>query len=151
MKIPNGLKYILGILAIFFGYKLAKKYLLGGTPFFGLFGASEGEKAANDLIKSVPSPNTSKLTLTDSQAYKIVNDLVTAMGGNADGTDEDSIYTAFMQIVNQDDMRLVYKKFGVRMYGGWAWGGEHLDLTGWLKNELSDDELLPIQLKLSWI
>lgn len=95
-------------------------------------------------------PNLDKTTITQNQASAMANQLVEAMSSFPD-TDSDDIESVFDRIQNADDMKLLYKTFGVRPYSivnrGEAsnvlfgvieklGGFKELDLIGWLNTEL---------------
>jgi hypothetical protein len=80
----------------------------------------------------------------------MANQLVDAMSVFS-GTDKSGIKRVFEKVKNEDDMKLLYKTFGIRKYSsinsgeasGFLWGiienlGGYidLDLIGWLNTEL---------------
>jgi hypothetical protein len=110
----------------------------------------EGEKAKEyDFVKEI-QVNTSKATINQDQAGIMSNQLVNYMSTSG-GTDEDGIQSVFNQIQNEDDMKTLYKAFGIRKYSYVnqgeasgllfgllenAGGYDDLDLLGWLEAEL---------------
>lgn len=93
------------------------------------------------------SVDKTSLTITDSQATVIAENLLGAM--NRYGTDEQTIINN-LKTLKKDDILLVMKKFGVRPYNGNALAtrsyekqffSTDLDLIGWLKEELDGEDL----------
>lgn len=120
------------------------------------------------IIALFNSPSEEK----NNQQQKIIDDLL--VGNNATisivtaqniadtiyqaldrfNDDEDLIYSQFDLIKNADDMKLVYKQFGLRQYllgTGANYLGQKMSLVEWLNNDLTTSELSKIQNKLSWI
>lgn len=96
----------------------------------------EGERMAQ-AISQLPL-NTSNVTLSSNDLTMMAQQLMAAM--DRTGTDEDSIYRVFQRIVTRDDLVALIKAFGVHRY--YLWGrsekrGAYLNLTEWLKKELS--------------
>lgn len=95
---------------------------------------------------------TSKLTITTSDAALFANTLYTAMLNF--GTDEASIYSVINKINTKDDMLLVIKTFGMKMYlmgGRAAFLGQNINLIGWLRAELDSKEIAKMKPKFnSW-
>lgn len=136
-KFLGFLYLLLGIGIILIVYKVYDKF----------FGKSQEQKDAEAQLASV-KPNLQNATIDQGEAYKIASAI-----GNAVGTfndDEDAIYTQFQYIKNQDDMKLVYKAFGIKSYGGILFTQKG-DLIQFLQFYLSSNELEPIETKLSWI
>ncbi len=115
------------------------------------FGGSKQEFQDTTASTNNVSYNQSNLTLSDNQANIIISSLVQAMGYMLDGTDEQTIYNQFSKIKTPDDMRFIFKKFGVRLYGSGYFFNNKLNLIGWLNEEMSEGDLAPIQEKLNWI
>ncbi|MGQ1783863.1 hypothetical protein [Saccharicrinis sp. GN24d3] len=92
------------------------------------------------------------LTLSPSDAALFANTLYGAMLDF--GTDEETIYSTIDKIQTKDDMLLVIKAFGLKMYligGRAALLGQNHNLIGWLRFELSDKEIAKIKPKFdSW-
>ena len=90
---------------------------------------------------------TSNLTITNEQALTLANKLYGAMADS--GTDEKQIL-ACLEGRTADDVRLIYKTFGVKPYGTtgkptFSFYAKDLDLTGWLRKELSGSTLKKVQ------
>jgi hypothetical protein len=110
----------------------------------------EGEKAKDyDFVRGI-QVNTSKANINQEQAGIMANQLVNYMSTSG-GTDEDGIQSVFNQVQNADDMKALYKAFGIRKYSNVnqgeasgfalglienAFGYDDLDLLGWLETEL---------------
>ncbi|WP_430811639.1 MULTISPECIES: hypothetical protein [unclassified Carboxylicivirga] len=92
------------------------------------------------------------LTITPSDAALYANTLYGAMLDF--GTDEQTIYSTIDKIQTKDDMLLVIKAFGMKMYlwgGRAAFLGQNYNLIGWLRFELGDKEIATIKPKFdSW-
>ena len=91
-------------------------------------------------------------TLSTSQARIIADSLYNALDRFND--DEKLVYSNFAKIKNGDDMKMVFKAFGVRSYllgTGANYLGTKMTLVEWLENDLSSSELQKIQNKLSWL
>ena len=96
----------------------------------------EGEKMAQ-AISQLPL-NTSNVTLSGNDLTMMAQQLMAAM--DRVGTDDDSIYRVLQRIATKDDLVALIKAFGVHRY--YLWGrsesrGAYLNLTEWLKKELS--------------
>ena len=100
-----------------------------------------GEKATETV--SGLSVSDSNLTLSKNEINLISQQLFDAM--DAYGTDEDAIVSAFNQLTTRDDLLAVMKRFGTPEYGSWWLGHKYLDLTGWLKEELSGEPLRTVR------
>ncbi len=102
----------------------------------------------NALDKSLDI-NKASITISDADAILYANKLQNAMDGY--GTDEDAIKDILLnKPFSANDLKLIVQKFGIKKYGytGIAWlGGSDLDLTGWLKEELSGDLLDAVKSK----
>jgi len=91
-------------------------------------------------------------TLSTTQAQIIADSLYNALDRFND--DEKLVYANFDKIKNADDMKMVYKAFGLRSYllgTGANYLGTKMTLVEWLENDLSSSELQKIQFKLNWI
>ncbi len=88
------------------------------------------------------------LTISTSDAALFANTLYGAMLDF--GTDEKTIFSIMDKINTKDDMLLVIKTFGMKMY---LWGtraaflGQDYNLIGWLRFELGDKEIAKIKPK----
>jgi hypothetical protein len=88
------------------------------------------------------------LTITPSDAALFANTLYGAMLDF--GTDEATIFNTMERIKTKDDMLLVIKTFGMKMY---LWGtraaflGQDYNLIGWFRFELSDKDIEKIKVK----
>jgi hypothetical protein len=88
------------------------------------------------------------LTITTSDAALFANTLYGAMLDF--GTDEATIFNTMEKIKTKDDMLLVIKTFGMKMY---LWGtraaflGQDYNLIGWFRFELSDKDIEKIKVK----
>nr|WP_321409097.1 hypothetical protein [uncultured Carboxylicivirga sp.] len=96
--------------------------------------------------------DSKNLTISPSDAALYANTLYGAMLDF--GTDEKTIYSTIEKIQTKDDMLLVIKAFGMKMY---LWGtraaflGQNYNLIGWLRFELDDKEIGKIKPKFdSW-
>jgi hypothetical protein len=102
---------------------------------------SADEKAAGkaaETINGLPVEE-SNLSLSQGDINLIAQELYNAMKGV--GTDEDAIVSLFNRLSTKDDLLAVMKRFGTPEYGSWWLGHKYLDLTGWLKEELSGEPL----------
>ena len=96
----------------------------------------EGERMAQ-AISQLPM-NVSNVTLSSNDLTMMAQQLMSAM--DRVGTDEDSIYRVFQRIATKDDLVALIKAFGVHRYNLWGRSesrGAYLNLTEWLKRELS--------------
>ncbi|WP_075603960.1 hypothetical protein [Saccharicrinis aurantiacus] len=88
------------------------------------------------------------LTITTSDAALFANTLYGAMLDF--GTDEKTIFSILDKIKTKDDMLLVIKTFGMKMY---LWGsraaflGQNYNLIGWFRFELGTKEIAQIKPK----
>ncbi|WP_282039316.1 hypothetical protein [Saccharicrinis aurantiacus] len=88
------------------------------------------------------------LSISPSDAALFANTLYGAMLDF--GTDEATIYSTIDKIQTKDDMLLVIKAFGLKMYllgGRAALLGQNHNLIGWLRFELSEKEIAKIKPK----
>jgi len=88
------------------------------------------------------------LSISPSDAALFANTLYGAMLDF--GTDEETIYSTIDKVQTKDDMLLVIKAFGLKMYliGGRAGLlGQNHNLIGWLRFELGDKEIAKIKPK----
>ena len=87
--------------------------------------------------------------LTVQQAYALANSLYSAMN-NIGGTDEDAIY-GVLKPLTPASFGAVYNAFGKRNYsrvfgeGGMPGLSDKLDLIQWLREEMTEDEILHIK------
>lgn len=91
-------------------------------------------------------------TLSNTSAQIIADSIYNALDRFND--DEEIIFANFDKIKNADDMKMVYKAFGVRSYllgTGANYLGTKMTLVEWLENDLSSSELAKIQNKLNWL
>lgn len=101
----------------------------------------DAEKRLSEITDNAEQ-NAVVRKITDDKAKSIADALLDAMDGI--GTDETEIYNIL--VVNNKlsslDIVAIYKAFGVQEYGTFGkpwWGsGERLDLTGWIKKEMSN-------------
>lgn len=119
-----------------------------GVGTWAIIRAIKKHKAERDAAKRLEqrteNAEISAVTrnITDDKAQSIAEALLEAMDGI--GTDETEIYNIL--VVNNKltslDLIAVYNAFGSQEYGSFGkpwWGsGEHLDLTGWIKKEMSN-------------
>lgn len=142
------LAYLPGLFMLFLAYKAFGK-------FSDLIGPSDSEDNSQGMVDSI-KVNTGKMSFTYAQAVILAGKLFQAMNPHPsfspsyDGTDEEAIAEVFSQIKTADDMRAVYKVFGVRDYKT-VFVTDMMELTGWLKAELSDSLFKTVNIKLSWI
>jgi len=91
-------------------------------------------------------------TISIATAQNIADTIYQALDRFND--DEHLIYSQFDLIKSPDDMKLVYKQFGLRQYllgTGANYLGQKMSLVEWLNNDLTTSELSKIQNKLLWI
>jgi hypothetical protein len=98
------------------------------------------------------SIDTQQLTLDQNQLNLLVESLLTSMSGYF--SDDDEIVRIMDQISNKDELLYVIQKFGIKPYNGsglattWVdinMFSTDLNLAGWLKEELSGDNLDHVQ------
>jgi hypothetical protein len=97
---------------------------------------AEGEKMAQ-AINQLPM-NASNVTLNSNDLTLMAQQLMAAM--DKMGTDGESIFRVMQRLTTKDDLAALIKAFGVHRY--YLWGrsekrGAYLNLTEWLKQELS--------------
>ena len=117
--------------------------------------------AAYFVIKEVAKPKPPPADLSPNQAQAEANNLANqmplsyplsyyataadilevAMGGEYDGTDEDTIYNVFEQAHNLRDVLQLIASFGVRTYDAGLFTTEDVALGAWLSYELDDGEI----------
>lgn len=88
------------------------------------------------------------LTISPSDAALFANTLYGAMLDF--GTDEETIFSTIDKVQTKDDMLLVIKAFGLKMYligGRAAFIGQNHNLIGWLRFELGDKDIAKIKPK----
>ena len=102
----------------------------------------KANKALNDAKKAADKTagtiNTVNLTITESKALLIANQIE----ANLDGwiSYEDATAKLLLDVtLTNDDLKLIYKKFGIRTYhgGGIFEKNVDLDLTGWIDYEFN--------------
>ncbi|MDR3134344.1 MAG: annexin [Prevotellaceae bacterium] len=122
------LAVLVALMALYFAWKFFLK-------------KSEKEKAAEKAAEAINglAIEETNLSLSQGDINLIAQELYSAMKGV--GTDEDAIISLFNRISTKDDLLAVMKRFGTPEYGSWWLGHKYLDLTGWLKEELSGDTL----------
>ncbi len=139
--IGTGIKFGVPIVAAGIGFLLIRKMIKGKTNPDGTSSA-----VAPSLKDTVIQKQN--LTISTSDAALFANTLYGAMLDF--GTDEETIYNTINKIQTKDDMLLVIKSFGMRMYllgGRAAFLGQKYNLVGWLRFELDDKELAKIKPK----
>jgi hypothetical protein len=117
----------------------------------GMVTSAETYSELSDQLNNV-SVNTSKLTITNSDATIIAQNLLNAM--DRWGTDEESILDNLSRVRSKDDLNLIIKTFGIRpkSFSGLAdtfleshFEGVMKNLAGWLRDELSGSELKAVK------
>jgi len=113
------------------------------------------KKRNSDGTSTIVAPSIKKmviqkqnLSLSPSDAALFANTLYGAMLDF--GTDEETIFSTINKVQTKDDMLLVIKAFGLKMYligGRAALLGQNHNLIGWLRFELSDKEIAKIKPK----
>ncbi|MBR4620494.1 MAG: hypothetical protein IKO46_05890 [Salinivirgaceae bacterium] len=108
--------------------------------------AKEGNEL-RDAIAAIPV-NSKNTTIDETTAATISGALLGAM--NKWGTDEETIRRNIDRLKTKDDYLLVYKAFKDKGYknGKLNADGRKLDLTGWLRAELSGSDLKYFENKL---
>lgn len=94
--------------------------------------------------------NGAKTTISSGEAVLISQNLLGAM--NRMGTDDDAILDNLNQCKNGDDLKLVMKTFGTKLYTGTGladtWASRQIatmkNLNGWLRSELSGKTLAEV-------
>jgi hypothetical protein len=98
--------------------------------------------------------NSSNLTISNGDAIIISQNLLQAM--NRFGTDEQAIFDSLDRLQTQDDLLLVIKTFGIKLYDGFGlavdWVSRNFlstpkNLQGWLRAELSGSDLKRVKAK----
>jgi len=123
--------------------------IVGG--YFAIRGVKKGiqrikdsseSKAVKDDLKDLNSSQTTKQTMSDSQANGFASRLYVAMDGN--GTDTNAIYDVLSNLKNDADVLALIKAFGTKkLHNSLLWeevvyeGG----LSGAMQDELSSSEL----------
>ncbi|WP_289054974.1 hypothetical protein [Carboxylicivirga marina] len=142
--VSQGLKIGLPIIGVGIGIYALKKLLFRRNP------DGTSSKVAPSMSDMVLQKEN--LTITPGDAALFANTLYGAMLDF--GTDEKNIYSTFDKIQTKDDMLLVIKAFGMKMYlwgGRAAFLGQEYNLIGWLRFELTDKEIVKIKPKFdSW-
>jgi len=135
---------ILIMVVLFIGFFYKKIIALFSSPSDKI-----NEQKINTIDSIIVGDNA---TLSNTQAKIIADSLYNALDRFND--DEKLVYSNFSKIKNADDMRMVYKAFGLRSYllgTGANYLGTKMTLVEWLENDLSSSELQKIQFKLNWI
>ena len=131
----GGTAVVLGV-----GFLLVRKLIKGKNPD----GTSSREAPSLKDFKI----DTSKLTISPSDAALFANSIYGAMLNF--GTDEETIFSVFSKLNTKDDLLLLIKTFGMKQY---LWGartafiGQNFNLIGWLRSELTNDEIAKIKPK----
>ena len=138
-RIPTNVKLVAGGVLVVAAFLGVRKYIKNKQA------SAETEKL-NTAIQQT-TITTSNLTITNEQALTLANKLYGAMADS--GTDENQIL-ACLEGRTADDVRLIYKTFGVKPYGTtgkptFSFYAKDLDLTGWLRKELSGSTLKKVQ------
>lgn len=138
-RIPTNVKLVAGGVLVVAAFLGVRKYIKNKQA------SAETEKL-NTAIQQT-TITTSNLTITNEQALTLANKLYGAMADS--GTDEKQIL-ACLEGRTADDVRLIYKTFGVKPYGTtgkptFSFYAKDLDLTGWLRKELSGSTLKKVQ------
>jgi len=132
------------------GLKVGGTIAILGVGFFIVRKLIKGKNPDGTSSREAPSLkdfkiDASKLTISPSDAALFANSLYGAMLNI--GTDEESIYSVFDKIKTRDDLLLLIKTFGIKKY---LWGtraaflGQDYNLIGWLRSELTNDEIAKI-------
>jgi len=135
---------ILIMVVLFIGFFYKKIIALFSSPSDKI-----NEQKINTIDSIIVGDNA---TLSNTQAKIIADSLYNALDRFND--DEKLVYSNFSKIKNADDMRMVYKAFGLRSYllgTGANYLGTKMTLVEWLENDLSSSELQKIQSKLNWL
>ena len=121
-------------------------FLIGRKIVRKIKEAKEGNEL-RDAIANIPV-NTKNTTIDETTAATISGALLGAM--NKWGTDEETIRRNLDRLKTKDDYLLVYKAFKDKGYknGKLNADGRKLDLTGWLRSELSGSDLKYFENKL---
>lgn len=138
--IVSGIKYGLPALGVGIGIYAIKKLLFKKNP------DGTSSKEAPSMKNTVIDKQNLTITVSDAALY--ANTLYGAM--QELGTDEQTIYSTVDKIKSKDDMLLVIKAFGMKRYLWGArdsWFGQAYNLIGWLRSELSDNEISKIKSK----
>lgn len=135
MKVPKmSLKAVTPILVLAFMvwvlYAFGKKI----TSWIGGNGKTDQEKAAkktliDDVAATIQNGST---TIDDIQAENKANIIYGAM--NRIGTDEDAVRNELSGL-NDDDIKLVFVKFGVKDYAPFFLPAQWLNMIEWFKEE----------------
>lgn len=94
------------------------------------------------------SINTNELTISTSDAALLANTLYGAM--LIIGTDEKAVFSSIDKLKSKDDALLLIRAFGMKKYFLGARSsilGQKLNLLGWLRAELNDNDLAKIKVK----
>ena len=109
---------------------------------------SAEQRNLQKALEKTTQVDTAKLTINQAEAAIIAQKLFAAMDGV--GTDTKTIISLLIDTPRtNDELKLIVKTFGVKEYGTFGapmWGsGTPSDLTMWLTNELSGNDLQKIK------
>ena len=141
-KINSPIMWV-GITAIggFLIWKIYKKYADGSE-----------QRNLQKALEQTTQVDAAKLTISQADAVIIAQKLFSAMDGM--GTDTKTIMNLLIDTARtNDDLKLIVKAFGVKDYGTYGapmWGsGTPSDLTIWLTNEMSGNDLQKLRSRFS--
>ena len=128
---------------------------IGSILFYKIYSkwaAGAEQRTLQKALDNVTKVDSSKLTITQSEAVIIADRLLVAMDGM--GTDEKIIMNLLIDNVRtNDDLKLIVKTFGLKEYGTTGlpyWGsGTPLDLSGWIRKEMSGSNLTKLQTRFA--
>jgi hypothetical protein len=139
--IVYGTLLVVGGIALFIiGKKI--KNLIGGPTFNAV--------TMNDQLSNLDI-NMSNVTISQADATIISNNLLVAM--NWFGTDDQAIIDNLSRLQTKEDLVLIIKTFGIKLYDGFGLGEDWLsrkistpkDLNGWIRAELSGSNLQKVK------
>jgi hypothetical protein len=133
---------IAGIVIVYAVLMKIKSLFGGGNAY----DSNTMNKELNDL-----TVNSGNLTITQDDATIIVNNLVVAMDWF--GTDEQAIIDSLSECQTKDDLQLVVKTFGIKLYSGLGLAQNAIerlwstpkDLQGWIRAEISGSSLQTVK------
>jgi hypothetical protein len=133
-----GALLIAGGIVLFIVGKKIVTFITGGSHF--------SANTMNDQLSTL-DVDASNLTINQADATIITNNLLVAM--NWYGTDEQAIFDNLNRLQTKDDLMLIVKTFGIKLYDGFGLGEDWFsrkistpkDLSGWLRAELSGGDL----------
>jgi len=141
-KINNPIMWVgIAFIGSILVYKMYSKWAAGAE-----------QRTLQKALDNLTQVDSSKLTINQSEAVIIADRLLTAMDGM--GTDEDSVMNLLINTARtNDDLKLIVKTFGLKEYGTTGlpyWGsGTPLDLSGWIKKEMSGSNLTKLQTRFA--